>query len=192
MNINKYPEIQPKTKLLKKMYIFIMLLLFGRAMAAEAEIDDKVKEIYDSLPDDFMLAFGVSPGGPWMVLGKDKKDNGKVKYFGWKTHKHKITQSIKIRNIEAAMRMFTFRESTSNAYCHDRFVSEGDNGRALGIVSIMDVTEFHMLPKIITKLGVKRYPKWSEMSPLKKYVGRVRVYLKVFSPSLVKVIFDNL
>ena len=191
MNINKYPEIQPKTSFIKKMYLLIFMIITGRGIEAAAKVDKEVKEIFEKLPDGFTFYLGVSPAGPNMVVGKDK--DGTVKYLGWKLYGKKINLAMKIRNIEAGMKVFTFKESTATAYHFDRFFVEGDLPQALSIVRILDIVEVYLLPKIIAKLAVKRYPKWSEMSPLRKHIGRIRIYIKaLISPQLVKVILQNL
>jgi len=190
MNINKYPEIQPKQKIIKKIYIFIMLFIVGRAIEAAAKVDRTVKDIFNGLPDGFTFYLGVNPGGPYMVVGKEK--DGTVKYLGWKLYGKKISLAMRIKNVESAIKVFTFQESTALAYNYDRFIVEGDLPRALAIVRVLDIVEVYLLPKIIARLAVKRYPHWSEMSPMIKHTGRIRIYIKAFTTGLIRVILQNL
>ncbi|MFP3981640.1 MAG: hypothetical protein ACLFUY_09615 [Desulfobacterales bacterium] len=190
LNISRYPEIRPGTKLLKKSYVFVMLLIVGRAIEAAAKVDESVRKIFGDLPGRFTFYLGVAPGGPYMVFGKDKQGN--VKYLGWNLYGRKIDLGLKIKNIESGIKVFTFQESTAQAFAYDRFIVEGNLPQALAVVRVIDIVEVYLLPKVITRLAVKRYPKWSELSPVKKHLNRIRIYLKSFSPSLIKVIYRNL
>jgi len=176
MNISNYPEIKPGIKYFKRIYIAVMLFVVGRAIQAAARVDKEVKQEFENFRDGFTFCLGVMPGGPYMLVGKDEK--GRVKYLGWKKGPHKLTVDMKIKNTEAAFLVFTFQESTATAYAHDRFVVDGDLIDGLAIVRILGLVEVYLLPKIIAKLAVKRYPKWSEMSPLRKYFNRTLIYTR--------------
>jgi hypothetical protein len=190
MNINKYPEIKPGTKFIKKVYCFIMLLIVGRAIEAAAKTDKVVKKEVEGLPDNLCFYLGVLPSGPYMVVGKTKE--GGMKYLGWSLIGKKINLRMNIRNIEAAIQVFTFQESTATAFAHDRFVVEGDLPTATAIVRILDIVEVYLLPKIVTSLAVQRYPKWSEMSPFRKWTGRFIIYARALGYGLVKDIITNI
>lgn len=179
MNINKFPEIKPKGKLIKKIYVAIMLWIVGRAIQAAAKVDREVKAEFASLRDDFMVKLGVSPSGPAMIIGKDKK--GVVKYMGWNSTGKKLTLEMNIKNIEGAILVFTFQESTCMAYDNERFIVNGDLPDALTFVRILNLIEIFLLPKIIASLAVKRYPKWSQMNPVRKYIGRALIYIRAFT-----------
>jgi hypothetical protein len=179
MNVNKFPEIKPKGKLIKKIYVAVMLWIVGRAIQAAAKVDREVKEEFAGLRDDFCVRLWVAPDGPAMIVGKDK--NGVVKYMGWNAKGKKITLDMKIKSLEAAILVFTFQEGTCVAFCNDRFIVSGDLPDALTVVRILNLIEVFLLPKIITSLAVKRYPKWSQLNPVRKYVGRVLVYIRAFT-----------
>ena len=69
-----------------------------------------------------------------------------------------------------------FRSSV--AFARNRFMVDGDLVDALAIVRVLDLVEVYLLPKLIAKLAVKRYPKWSELSPVKKHLGRIVIYTR--------------
>ncbi len=179
MNKNKFPEIKPKGKLVKKIYVAVMLWIVGRAIQAAAKVDKEVKGEFASLRDDFAVRLWVGPSGPAMIVGKNSK--GVVKYMGWRSEGKKITIDMKIKNIESAILVFTFQESTCQAFCSDRFVVSGDLPDALTFVRILNLIEVYLLPKVIASLAVKRYPKWSQMNPFRKHLGRVLVYIRAFT-----------
>ncbi|MCU0848576.1 MAG: hypothetical protein MUD12_11875 [Spirochaetes bacterium] len=179
MNINKYPEIKPGVKYIKKIYIAVMLFIVGRAMQAASRIDKTIKKEFEDLPDGFTFSLGILPNGPYMIVGKNEK--GKVKYMGWNPAGKKLDLKMGIKNMEVAFLVFSFQESTTVAFAHDRFIVDGDLTNALAIVRVLDLVEVYLLPKIITKLAVKRYPKWSELSPVRKHINRILIYVRTFT-----------
>ncbi len=177
MHYNKYPEIKPGLKLLKRMYVVTMLFVFGRAFQAVSRVDRGAKEVFAKMPDDFVLDFCVVPNGPHMVVGKDEK--GRIKYMGWNPAGKKVTIYMKIKNMDAAFRMLTFQESSCTATSRDRLIVDGDLPTACGVLHIMDLLEVLLLPKFLAKLGVKRYPKWSQLSPVRKWTSRLLTYVRL-------------
>jgi hypothetical protein len=108
-----------------------------------------------------------------MIVGKNQR--GVVRYKGWDPAGKKIDLQMKIKNIEAAMLIFTFKESTTLATARDRLIVDGEVAHACAIVRILDIVEVYLLPKIIAKLAVKRYPGWPFR---RKYLGRVLIYVR--------------
>ena len=72
-------------------------------------------------------------------------------------------------------------ESTCVATARNRIVVEGELKYALAMVRVMNLLEVYLLAKPITRLGVKRYPKWSQVNPFRKYTGRVLLYLRLIT-----------
>jgi len=179
MNYNVYPEIKPGKKFFKRIYISIMMWVVGRGIQAAARVDKVVKAEFLKLGDDFSFSLGVVPDGPFMIVGTNKK--GKVKYMGWNPEGKQISLKLCIKNIEAAFLVFSFQESTAIAFAHNRFIVDGDLPASLSIVKVLDRVEIYLLPKFFASMAVKRYPKWSELPPLRKYIGRVLIYLRVFT-----------
>lgn len=179
MNNKYYPEIKPGKKIIKKIYLGIFLWIFGRGMQATCRVDKMAKKEFDTLKDDFLMAVAVMPNGPYLILGKDKK--GKAKYMGWKHQGKTFDVFMKIKNIETAIQAFTFQQSLPTAYAHDGFIIDGNLMDVMTILRIIDIVEVLLLPKIVTKMGIKRYPNWSEVSPFRKWINRMIVYVRVFS-----------
>jgi hypothetical protein len=177
INYNNYPEIKPGMKLVKRIYVAVMLFVFGRAFQAASRVDPVAKEEFGRMPDNFILDFCVLPNGPHMIVGKDEK--GRIRYMGWNPKGKKITLYMKIKNMESAIRMFTFLESSCTATSRDRLIVDGDLPTACGVLHIMDLLEVLLLPKIAAKLGVKRYPHWSQLSPFRKWASRLLVYVRL-------------
>jgi len=171
--MGQYKDITPGKKRLKRLYTAIMLWFVGRAIQAAAKVDDEVKKEFDSLPDQFLFSLGVSPNGPRMLVGKDI--SGCVKYMGQNPKGKKIHVDMTIKNLEAAILLFTFQESTAMSSCHDRLSVDGDIPSACAVVRVLDLVEIYLLPKIIAKLAVKRYQNWSWD---RKILNRAQIYLR--------------
>ncbi|HNW27349.1 MAG TPA: hypothetical protein PKN50_02635 [Spirochaetota bacterium] len=177
MNINNYPEIRPKSKLIKKIYVWVMLFVFGRAFQAASKVDPAAKEEFAKMPADFCFDMCVLPNGPHMIIGKDEK--GKIRYMGWDPRGKKITLWMKIKNLDAAILMFTFQESSCVATARDRLIVDGDIPAACGILRLMNLLETLLLPKLLAKLGVKRYPRRTQLSPARKWASRILTYIRI-------------
>jgi hypothetical protein len=108
-----------------------------------------------------------------MVVGKDR--NGKVRYLGADTQSRLIDMRMTIKNIEAAMLLFTFQEATALAVARDRLVVDGDIPAACTVVRVLDAVEVFLLPKILASLAVRRYPQWPFF---RKITGRALIYLR--------------
>jgi hypothetical protein len=171
--MRNFKEVTPGKKSLKKCYVAAMMWFMGRAIQASAAVDKSVRKEFVDMPDEFTFALSVMPKGPHMIIAKDQR--GFVRYSGWDPEGKKIDLYMKIKNIEAAVLIFTFQESTVVATARDRLVVDGEVAHACAIVRILDVVEVYLLPKIIAKLAVKRYPDWSFR---RKYLGRVLIYIR--------------
>jgi len=150
-----------------------MLWFMGRAIQAAAKADREVRREMARLPEGFTFVLGVLPASPAMIVGKD--DRGRVKYRGRRTEGKQIDLQLKIKNIEAAVLMFTFQESTATAVARDRLVVDGEVTSACAVVRILDIVEVYLLPKFLAGMAVKRYPSWTLG---RKWFGRLQVYLR--------------
>ena len=171
--MKNFREVAAGKKSLKKDYVAMMMWFMGRAIQVAAVVDRAVKKEFTDMPDSFTFALSVMPNGPHMIVGKDQR--GFVRYRGWNPAGKKIDLQMKIKNIEAAMLIFTFQESTALATARERLIVDGEVAHACAIVRILDTVEVYLLPKIIAKLAVKRYPDWSFR---RRYLGRVLIYVR--------------
>ncbi len=154
----------------KRAYVSIFLWFTGRAIQAAAKVDEQVRREFNSLPDDFTFSLGVLPDGPWMVIGREK---GQVKYLGGNPEGRHLHVRLAMKNIETAFLILSFRESTALATARNRLITEGEVPQALAMIRVMDIVEVYLLPKMIARLAVKRYPSWSLG---RKVFGRIGIY----------------
>jgi len=168
-----YREVKPGGNPFKRAYVAVMLWFVGRAVQAAARVDGAVAREFDDLPDSFTFCLGVEPRGPFMVVGKSKK--GRVKYLGWNPAGKEIDLAMRIQNMEAAILLFTFQENNALSACRNRITVDGDIPAACAMMRVIDIVEVYLLPKMIARLAIKRYPSWSFR---RKYLGRIRIYFR--------------
>jgi hypothetical protein len=156
----------------KRAYVGVFLWFTGRAIQAAASVDEQVRQEFASLPDDFTFSLGVLPVGPWMLIGKEK---GRVKYLGGNPGGKHLHVRLAIKNIETAFLILSFQESTALATARNRLITEGEVPQALAMIRVMDIVEVYLLPKIIARLAVKRYPSWTFA---RKLFGRIGIYTR--------------
>ncbi len=171
--LGHFKMVSPGGKPVKHVYLSIMLWFVGRAIQASARVDRQVRNSFDTIPDGFTFALTVAPDGPAMVVGKDK--SGKVRYMGANAKERFVDLTLTVKNIEAAILLFTFQESTVTSVARDRIIVDGDIPAACTVVRILDMVEVFLLPKLLASLAVRRYPQWNHF---RKYAGRAMIYLR--------------
>ncbi|MFO7568419.1 MAG: hypothetical protein R6W75_01380 [Smithellaceae bacterium] len=166
-------EVQAGKKPFKRAYVGIFLWFTGRAIQAAAKVDPQVRQEFDQLPGDFTFALGCLPDGPWMVIGRQK---GVVKYLGGCVKDRHLHVRLAIKNLDAAFGILSFQESTALATTRNRLITDGEVPYALAVIRILDIVEVYLLPKMIARLAVKRYPAW--WSAGRKLKGRIGIYTR--------------
>jgi hypothetical protein len=156
----------------KRAYVAVFLWFTGRAIQAAAKVDEQVRKEFTNLPDNFTFSLGVLPDGPWMVIGREK---GQVKYLGGNPGPRHLHVRLAMKNIETAFLIFSFQESTAMASARNRLITEGEVPQALAMIRVIDIVEVYLLPKMIARLAVKRYPSWTLG---RKVFGRIGIYTR--------------
>ena len=168
-----YHERRPRRQHVTAAYLSVMLWFVGRAVVAVIRTDPEMKKEWAALPAGFIFRLGVTPGGPAMVVGKTP--DGGARVINVVTPADAIDLDLRIKSLDAALRMFTFRESTAVSSSRNRLVIDGEVPPACAIVRLLDAVECYLLPGIIARLAVKRLPRWSLR---RRTVVRCMVYLR--------------
>ncbi len=152
-------RVRPRSRPFASAYCTIILWFLGRAAAAASRHDDETAAEFERLPDRFSFALQVAGHGPAMVTGKNGK--GKAVYLGGASYLRDNPPElvIRIKNLSAAVLLFTFRESTAISQARDRLVADGPIPETCGVVRILNRLETIILPKVIAVRAVKRYRK---------------------------------
>ena len=166
----------PGPRRMKRLYLLIMFWFVGRAMEAAFKVDPHVRQLFDLIPNGLTFALNVAPNGPAMVVAKDEK--GKVRYLDTNINQRYIDLTLTIKNIDAAMLLFTFREAIVTAVARNRLIVLGDTNYASIVIRILERVEVYLLPKALASLSVRRYP---DLSMIRKSVGRGLIYLRALA-----------
>jgi hypothetical protein len=143
----------------------------GRAIQAASRVDDQVRREFRSLPDNFTFGLGVMPSGPHLVVQKSGTDS--ARYVGRCIDAQPVDLKMEFKPLEAGMLTFTFRENIPVTSARDRLVVDGEVAYACSVVRILDIVQIYLLPKVVARMAVKRYPRW----PLgRKMINRARIY----------------
>ncbi len=154
-----FREVKPGKQIFKRGYLAIMLWYVGRAIQATAKVDEEVKSEFEALPDQFTFALTAFPDGPSMVVGKT--EDGKVSYMGGSLEDNKVDVKMTLKSVEHLFLLFTFQESTPVANSRDRMFVDGGLSEACAVVRVLDIVQVYLLPKVVAKLAIKRYPRWT-------------------------------
>ena len=92
-------------------------------------------------------------------------------------YKGKPDLTITFKHLTHAFLVFSFQESTAQAFANDRMIADGDVSSAIRLVRCLNKMEALILPKLIASLAVKRYP--AELTFKEKFTGAKNIYLKV-------------
>jgi hypothetical protein len=171
-----FKMVLPGSSPMKQFYLSFMFWFMGRSIEAASKTDRQVRQLFDSVSDGMTFALSVAPDGPAMVVKKDKK--GKVRYLDATLKDRQVDLILTIKNIGAAMLLFTFRESIATAIARNRLTVSGDIPTACVVVRVIERVEFYLLPKALATLSVRRYP---ELSALRRILVRVGIYLRALA-----------
>lgn len=169
-NINT-KTLLPKAK---RLYVETMFQVVGRAMQAISETDEIIKKESLLVPEGFVFEMTVLPGGPGFVVRKTA--SGHFEYLG-SDAQGKADLSIAFKHLTHAFLVFSFQESTSLAFSHDRMLVDGDVALALRMTRILNRLESFILPKLFAERAVKEYPQNLRLPD--KLLKGARIYLQM-------------
>ena len=85
--------------------------------------------------------------------------------------------TITFKHLHHAFLVFSFQESTSQAFANDRMIANGDISYAIRLVRCLNKMEALILPKMVAQLAVKEYP--NNLRLKDKIMEASSIYLKV-------------
>ena len=85
--------------------------------------------------------------------------------------------TITFKHMHHAFLVFSFQESTAQAFANDRMIADGDLAHAIRLVRCLNKMEALILPKLVAELAVKEYPE--HLTLKEKLTGAASIYLKV-------------
>ena len=154
-------------------YVKLMMDVIGRGLVMASQVDDEVKQEVSNFPVGFILSMKVIPNGP-AFIAKVTEDH-QLKLL--KSVDIKPDLTITFKHLTHAFLVFSFQESTAQAFAHDRMIADGDVSNAIRLVRCLNKMESLILPKLLAELAVKQYP--TELSLKQKLTGAANIYLKL-------------
>ena len=167
-------RIKPSPMRFKGLYIRILLFVLSRAIPKASRISDAVRSESRSFPRGYRILLGVWPSGPDLNLVCD----GEGGLYRESDSDSEPDLAIRLKSLEAAFRLFTFRESTAASEAAGRLLAAGEPPLLLAFIRIIDAVEIILLPKPVAKLAVKE---WRRPSGLLRQ--RLSLYLSLALPA---------
>lgn len=158
---------------LQLVYVKLMVDVIGRGLVMASQVDEEVKQEVAKFPVGFVLSMNVFPHGP-AFIAKVTPDH-QLELLHSVENKPDLT--ITFKHLSHAFLVFSFQESTAQAFAHDRMIADGDISFAIRLVRCLNKMESLILPKLLAELAVKQYP--TELSLKQKLTGAANIYLKL-------------
>ena len=158
---------------LQQAYVKLMMDVIGRGLVMASQVDQEIKQEVAKFPANFILSMKVFPNGPAFIarVTEDHQLELLPELDG------KPDLVITFKHLTHAFLVFSFQESTAQAFAHDRMIADGDLSYAIRLVRCLNKMEALILPKLLAELAVKQYP--SELNLKEKLSGAAHIYLKV-------------
>lgn len=154
-------------------YVKLMMDMIGRGLVMASQVDEEVKQEVAKFPDHFTLSMKVFPHGPAFIARVT--ESKQLELVPDLDIKPDLT--ITFKHLNHAFLVFSFQESTAQAFANDRMIADGDISYAIRLVRCLNKMEALILPKLVAELAVKEYP--SNLSLKEKLTGAAGIYLKV-------------
>ena len=154
-------------------YVKLMMDVIGRGLVMASQVDSEIQQEVAKFPANFTLSMNVFPNGP-AFLAKVTEDH-QLELLTPGSLKADLT--ITFKHLSHAFLVFSFQESTAQAFAHDRMIADGDISYAIRLVRCLNKMESLILPKMVAELAVKEYP--TELGLKEKLTGAANIYLKV-------------
>ncbi len=158
---------------LEQAYVKLMLDVIGRGLAMASQIDDEIKQDVAKFPVGFSLSMDVFNSDAAFVARVN--DQFQLELVDHLETKPDLT--ITFKHMHHAFLVFSFQESTAQAFANDRMIADGDLGHAIRLVRCLNKMEALILPKLVAELAVKEYPQ--QLTIKQKINGAANIYLKV-------------
>lgn len=154
-------------------YVKLMMNVIGRGLVMASQVDTEIKQDVAQFPVGFILSMKVFPHGPAFIARVTEKQQ--LELLSAVDTKPDLT--ITFKHLSHSFLVFSFQESTAQAFAHDRMIADGDIAHAIRLVRCLNKMESLILPKLLAELAVKQYP--NELSLKEKLMGATNIYLKI-------------
>ena len=158
---------------LEQAYVKIMMDVIGRGLVMASQVDDEVRYEISKFPVNFILSMDVFPHGASFKARVNEQHL--LELVTSKEIKPDLT--ITFKHVHHAFLVFSFQESTAQAFANDRMIADGDLSYAIRLVRCLNKMEALILPKLVAQMAVKEYPQ--QLTLKEKLSNAANMYLKV-------------
>jgi len=158
---------------LQQAYVKLMMDVIGRSLVMASQVDPEIQQEVAKFPLNFTLSMTVFPHGPAFIARVN--DEQQLELVSQMEVKPDLT--ITFKHLQHAFLVFSFQESTAQAFANDRMIADGDVAHAIRLVRCLNKLEALILPKTLASLAIKQYP--DQLSLKEKLSEAANIYVKV-------------
>lgn len=156
-----------------KAYVRLLMDIIGRGLVTLSQIDPDIQDEIQHLPVGLTFSMQIFASDIAFYV----KVNSKNQLEQLPHPPKKIDLTIKFKHIRHAFLVFSFQESTAQAFANDRMIADGDLSTAILFVRCLNRLEALILPKKIASLAIKKYP--NNLSTQTKIQSASQIYFKI-------------
>lgn len=158
---------------IERQYVALMMDVVARGLVMASHVDEEVKHEISGFAAGYVLSMKVFPHTPqfWLQVQADHT----LRLLHNYTEKPDLT--ITFKHMHHAFLVFSFQESTAQAFANDRMIADGELSAAIRLVRCLNRMEALILPKMIAQMAVKNYPQNLDIKT--KFNRAAQIYVKV-------------
>lgn len=169
--MEKFPEIAPRRKPLKRLVNQVVLFVLGRALQSLSRLDPLIQHEVQTWPEGFTLMMRIRPDGGSMAV--TRLPDGSLRYLGANFDESKADVVIYMKSIECAFSMLTGQLGIDTAYAQHAMCARGDLSNTVSVVRVLNIVEAYLFPAFMARRLMKRLP---PIPFLRKQLLRLRTY----------------
>ena len=158
---------------IQKFYVQFMMDVIGRGLVVASQVDQEIQKELKAFPKDFSISMQIFGDATAFYI----KVNKKQQFDLIQEKHHHLDLTITFKHLQHAFSVFSFQESTAQAFAHNRMIADGDLSHAIRLVRCLNRMETLILPKYLAKLAVKEYP--THLTFKSKIKKAQQIYLKL-------------
>lgn len=164
---------KPLKPAMQQAYVKLMMSVIGKGLVVASHVDPEIQQEIAKFPENFTLSMKVFPHGPAFIARVNQQKQLELV----DELEGKPDLCIIFKHLEHAFLVFSFQESTAQAFANDRMIADGDLSYAIRLVRCLNKMESLILPKLIASLAVKEYPE--QLGFKEKFSNASLIYLKL-------------
>lgn len=153
---------------LKKLVVTIGFFALGKGMQSASHFDEDFIAAMADFHEGFIFQMVVHPVGPAVVL---KKTRGRFVFMGLRAVSY-ADLTVTVKNMDTAFMMIVTLIGAAEAFAEHRLSVSGDISHGIKITKCMNIVQFYLFPKILSKNILRTVPELT----FKRLLGRVRIY----------------